>query len=154
MEFKIKLLEYGNNNIKINTLNEIVEINVNLIAEGVVWSAYWKGDKFRFKVKGDKHAGKSKVKTLKPVDLEKLNLVKRTAYLVTPIWRLNQFFNEVTYHGEDIDRKYIGDFIRAVIKDVMEEDMDIITDAGFTPKEVNPSVSKIAKDYFFEQENL
>lgn len=128
--------------------------DVEGVGEGCVWTAHWKGNKYRFKVKGDKHAGKSKVKVLSPVDEAKLSLVKQTAYLVTPVWRLNQFFNEVTKNGEEVDRKYIGDFIRAVIKDVMEEDADIIADAGLTPKEVNPSVSKIAKDYFFEQEKL
>jgi hypothetical protein len=124
------------------------------IGEGVVWCATVNGHDYRFKVKGELHAGKSKVKTLKPVDVEKMNLIHKIAHQVTPIWRLNQFFNLVTKNGDDIDRKYIGDFIRSVIKDVRDEDFDIIEESGVNEKELNPKISKIAKDYFFEQELL
>lgn len=122
--------------------------------EGVVWVAQVNGHDYRFKVKGELHAGKSKVKTLKPVDIEKMNLIHEIAHKVTPIWRLNQFFNLSTKNGEDIDRKYIGDFIRSVIKDVKDEDSDIIEESGVNEKDLNPIISKIAKDYFFEQESL
>lgn len=124
------------------------------IGEGVVWVAQVKGHDYRFKVKGELHAGKSKVKTLKPVDLEKLELNKRIAHQVTPVWRLDQFFNATTNQGADIDRKYIGDFIRAVIKDAYDEDLDIIEESGVDQKSLNPLISKIAKDYFFEQERV
>ena len=81
-------------------------------------------------------------------------LKKRIAEKVTPIWRLNQFFNELTNQGEDIDRRYLGDYIRAVIKDVYEEDLDIIEESGVSQKELNPLISKITKEYFFEQEKI
>jgi len=46
------------------------------IGEGNVWTIEYKDETYRFKVKGEKHAGVSKVKTLKKVDSEKLNKTK------------------------------------------------------------------------------
>ena len=160
MEIDFKVPELAQNKLSELTLNVeklcpvAKEFGFEGVGEGIVWFAQIDGHDYIFKVKGELHAGKSKIKTLKPVDLEKLNLNKQIAHKVTPIWRLNQFFNLITNQGEDIDRKYIGDFIRAVIKDVYEEDIDIIEDSKVSQKELNPLISRIAKDYFFEQETL
>lgn len=127
---------------------------VSGIGEGIVWISEYKGSRLLFKTKGEKHAGKSKVKTVKPVDEGKLKLVSEIADKVTPTWRLNQMFNEVTRNGEDISRKHIGTYIKMVIKDVLDEDIDIIVDAGLNIKDISGKISGIAKDYFFEQETL
>jgi hypothetical protein len=127
---------------------------VSGIGEGVVWTVEYRDTEHKFKTKGDKHAGKSKVKTVKPVDLEKLGLVNEVAHKVTPIWRLNQFFNEVTDQGKDVNRRYLGDYIKLVIQDVCAEDMDILVDKKLEPKDISKQVGQIAKEYFFEQELL
>lgn len=122
------------------------------IGEGIVFTYLMSdGTRHIFKSKGEKHS-KSKVKTLRPVDNEKLALIYDVSNEVTPSWRLDQFFNEITNHGKNIDRKYIGDYIRAVINDVYKEDVDIITASGLESKDINSHISKIAKDYFFAQE--
>jgi len=51
-----------------------------------------------------------------------------------------------------IDRSKLGDYIRAVINDVIKEDSEVISDAGLEPKDVNKYISQIARDYFFEYE--
>lgn len=127
---------------------------VSGIGEGIVWTVNYKDTNYRFKTKDERHAGKSKVKTVKKVDNEKLQKIVDVANKVTPVWRLNQMFNEATDHGKDIDRKHLGTYIRMVIKDVMEEDLDIINDAGLEPKDINKYVSQYAREYFFEQETL
>lgn len=124
------------------------------VGEGLVWSVEYKGTMHRFKTKDDRHAGKSKIKKVKEVDNEKLQKIIDVAGKVTPVWRLSQMFNEVTKNGEDIDRKHLSTYIRLVIKDIMDEDLDIISDAGLEPKEINKYVSQYAREYFFEQEAL
>lgn len=126
------------------------------VGEGVVWSTTYKGHKLRFKVKGEKHAGASKVKTLKPVDSARISAIHDLVNKVVTGERLEQQFNLAidAVNGGTIDRRYLGDFIRMVIKDTIEEDLDVITDAGFEPKDINKYISQVAKDYFFSKESL
>lgn len=130
------------------------QLGVSGVGEGIVWKGEYKGNHLMFKIKGEKHAGKSKVKTIKPIDEGKLSIVSEVVDKVTPIWRLNQMFNEATNNGTDIDRKYLGTYIKMVLTDIMKEDYDIIIDAGLEPKDINGGVSKIARNYFFEQEQF
>jgi len=127
---------------------------VSGIGEGLCWTAEYKDDMYRFKTKGDKHAGKSKVKTVKKVDNERLQLIIDTADKVTPVWRLDQMLTKACdlMNGGSIERNKLGDYIRLVIKDIMEEDLHIINDAGLEPKDINKRVSEVARMYFFEQE--
>lgn len=126
------------------------------IGEGLVFSFIdSNGNKQRFKSKGEKHSGVSKVKTLKPVDDEKLQKINEIADMVTPGWRLAQMYKNI--QGEDerpLERPKIAEYIKSVITDVVKEDLDIITDAGFELKDVGSKISGIAKTYFFEQELL
>lgn len=124
------------------------------IGEGNVWTVEFKGEVYRFKIKGEKHAGKSKVKTLKPVDSEKLNKIHDIVNKVTPTWRLDQMVTESCdlNNGGHIDRSKLGDYLRMVIKDVMKEEMEIISEAGLEPKDINKYISQVAKDYFFDRE--
>ena len=126
------------------------------IGEGIVWSATYKGSKLRFKVKGEKHAGASKVKTLKPVDSERINRIIDLVNTIVTGGRLEQMFNLACdiINGGLPERKFLGDFIRMVIKDTMEEDIVAITEAGFEPKEINKYISEVARAYFFEKEKL
>ena len=128
------------------------QLGVSGIGEGIVWVGEYKGNELRFKTKGEKHAGKSKVKTVKPVDEGRLKIVNELVDKVTPIWRLNQMFNEATDGGKDIDRKNLGGYIKTVIADVIKEDMDLVFEAGLEMKDINKGISKIAREYFFEQE--
>jgi hypothetical protein len=127
------------------------------IGEGLVFSHVFENGKvYRFKSKGERHAGKSKVKTLKEVDDVKIRLVMEIAEKVTPIWRLSQMLEQACdfMNGGTLDRSKLGDYIRLVINDVIKEEIDILTDAGLEPKDVNKYISNIAKDYFFEQEKF
>ena len=48
------------------------QFNVSGIGEGIVWTTEYKGETYRFKTKGEKHSV-SKVKTVVPIDIEKIN---------------------------------------------------------------------------------
>jgi len=124
------------------------------IGEGIVWSVEHKGNVFRFKTKGDKHAGKSKVKTVKKVDNEKLKKIMEVAEKVTPTWRLDQMLTASCdlMNGGTLDRKKLGDYIRMVIKDIMDEELHVISEAGLEPKDINKNVSDICRRFFFDRE--
>lgn len=122
------------------------------IGEGIVFKCNYKDVNYRFKVKGDKHSV-SKVKTLKKVDDEKLNKIIETVNKVVPAWRLEQMYAETfdTINGGKGEIKRTGDFLRAVIKDVMKEELDVIVAAGLEPKEINKKISVVARTWFMEQ---
>lgn len=126
------------------------------IGEGIVWSyRNSDGQKFRFKVKDERHAGKSKIKILKPVDDEKLAKIYDIAEKVTPVWRLSQMIEKScdVMNGGYIDRSKLGVFIKMVIDDIVKEDMDILEENEITVKDISKVVSEISKKYFFEREN-
>lgn len=154
MEYTIKLKEFGNEGKIISNLDEEISFNINMISEGVVWSCEYKGVVHRFKVKGELHAGKSKVKTLIKVDDDKIRKIMEIADKVTPSWRLSQMIEKSCdlLNGGELDRSKLGEYIRLVINDIVKEDSDIIADAGLEPKDINKYVSEIARKYFFEQE--
>ena len=52
------------------------------------------------------------------------------------------------------DRKFLGNFLRAVYQDVIKEELDIITNFGLEPKQVSKKISEISRNWFFEQEKL
>jgi hypothetical protein len=107
----------------------------------------------RFKVKGEEHSA-SKVKTLKPVDeakeKAKIDFVNNHA---CKGWRLEQMYAEVfdTLNGGKGDINRTGDFLKAVIGDVMKEEADVMVELGLEPKQVNGAISKVARTWFMEQ---
>lgn len=125
------------------------------IGEGIVFSHMTKnGRYYRFKSKGEKHS-ESKVKTLKPVDNEKINKIIDVVNRVTPAWRLEQAMEKTfdLMNGGSIDIKKMGDFIRNVVADIHKEELDVIAEAGLEPKEINSKVSEICRGYFFAEMN-
>jgi hypothetical protein len=126
---------------------------VSGVGEGVVGSFIWNGIKHRFKSKGIKHAGVSKVKVLHTVDEPRLRKILEIADQVTPSWRLSQMYKTIQGESDEIlERTKIAEFIKLVIADVVKEDLDIIIDAGFELKDVASKISNISKNYFFDME--
>ena len=130
------------------------------IGEGVVGKCITEGynndSGLWFKSKGELHSGKSKVKVLREVDNEKINKTIDVANQITPSWRLSQML-EKTYdlnNGGLLDRSKLGDFIRAVIADVVKEDLDIVLSNGLEMKDVNKYISDICRRYYFEEEKI
>ena len=126
----------------------------NTIGEGIVFSAEYKGVVYKFKCKGELHAGKSKVKTLNRVDDEKIKKTLEIAEKVTPKWRLAQMLETACdfMNGGTLDRSKLGEYIKLVMADIIKEDMDLLVEAGLEPKDIGKYVSEIARRYFFDQE--
>jgi len=121
----------------------------NTTGEGNVWVGWYKGNRYVFKIKGEKHSV-TKVKTLAPVDVEKIKSIdKFVEYAVTEN-RLNQGIEQVfTIESKTPDMKQTGDFLRWVVNDVITEEMDTLAENGLEPKEVNKHISVAARKWYF-----
>ena len=132
----------------------IIELDTSTVGEGVVCTFRLNGTLQQFKVKGTAHSA-SKVKTLKPVDNEKLQKVQDVAQQVTPAWRLEQMFalaND-TINGGIPTMQNMGSFMKLLNQDILKEESDVIAEAGLEPKEVFSTVSKIARQWYNEELN-
>jgi len=123
------------------------------IGEGLVCAFFYYGTLYRFKVKGDKHTA-TKIKKLNPVDETKVILVTYFSTIVTTASRLEQAWQTTFGIGDEMaepDIKKTGNFIRYVIADVHKEEYDHLSFLGLKPKDVNPSITNIAREWFMEQ---
>jgi len=121
----------------------------NTIGEGIVFNADYKGVRYTFKSKGEKHSS-SKVKTLASVDVEKINsILEFIEYSVTEN-RFNQALENVFPNEEPVDTKKLGDVIRWVVNDVIKEEMDTMVENKLEPKEVNKYISGKVREMFFK----
>ena len=127
------------------------------IGEGVVISHLTSdGALIQAKIKGEAHSKNSKVKTLKPVDTEKLDKIDKCIEEICHNWRFEQAIREVfgPEYEKTLDRKRIGEVIKWVTSDTIKEELDIIAKYGFEPKDVMGKVSQKTKEYFFAVEAL
>ena len=128
------------------------------IGEGVVWGPddsndpKYNSSKFWMKIKGEKHAVKSKVTTLAPIDVEKVNNVAEFVNLVVTTPRLEQGLDKMRENNIVFERKNIGYFLKWVADDVFKEEMDTLLASGLTTKDVGGAISNKAKVFFFEKE--
>ena len=145
--------------------NELVEItdrieaecpvgkafDVSGCGEGAVWKANMSDMTHRFKVKGKKHSA-SKVKTIAPVDPERLkNVMDFVEYAVTEN-RLNQGIEQVfTTNGLELDIKKLGDFLNWVRSDIFAEELDALIASNLTPKDVGKDIATAARIWFMKK---
>jgi len=128
----------------------------NTIGEGIVFTHIYEGGvRVFFKSKGLKHSI-SKVNVIKKVDNEKIDKIIDIAQKVCPSWRLDQMLTETfnLINGGDLDRSKLGLYIKAVINDIIKEEIDTISDADLEIKDIAKYVSEIAKSFYFEKEKL
>lgn len=131
-------------------------LGVEGIGEGAVWRCVTPGyehPKFRFKVKGEEHAG-SKVKTLPPVDDEKVRHLMHVAEMVTPTWRLEQMLQTSCdlLNGGRIELQKIPIFMKALAADILKEESVVLEENGVTYKDIVKYVSTIGRRYFMQRD--
>jgi len=157
-------VDFANPGFAANEMAEIVtaveeecpigkHFGVSGIGEGVVFSKfnYDTGSRIVFKVKGQKHSV-SKVKTLAPVDIEKVKSINAFVEYSVTVARLEQGATEVL--DSDFDRKNLGKFIKWVSSDVIKEESDVLEGNDLTMADVGRKLSEVAKTWFFEQEKI
>lgn len=116
------------------------------LGEGIVWKAEYKGQRYAFKVKGERHSV-SKVKKLAPVDTEKLNSIQEFVDYAVTNNRIIQGIAEV-YKGEELTKQKMGDFIRWIFNDILAEESDTLEKNGLTKKDVSGKIAHTAKMKF------
>lgn len=130
------------------------------IGEGIVWQAVIPNtvdtriinmlSGLRFKVKGEKHSA-SKVKTIAPVDTEKLNSIKEFVEYAVTENRLNQGLDKLREKGLPQDSTSTGEFIKWIMGDVLKEELDVVAKSGLTTKEITGPIANKARDFFMKQ---
>ncbi len=149
-------------NSMIKTIEEDIEPNSPIgdyfgiqgnVGEGIVYFFEYQDIIYRFKVKGEKHSV-SKVKTLKPVDdIKEQAKIDFANYACNPD-RLEQAWQTVFGLNHELlepDIKATGNFLRAVITDVHKEESDILASKNLEPKDVNSTISKLARQWFMQE---
>lgn len=128
------------------------ELGASGVGEGIVWWAEPREDfntqGLVFKVKGEKHS-ETKVKTLAPVDVEKIENIRTLVDTVVTQHRLEKKLSEF---GE-ADIKRTGDFLKLVTGDVMKEEADTIAASGLPQTDVMRGVTMKARQFFVEAVN-
>ncbi|CAF1498923.1 unnamed protein product, partial [Rotaria magnacalcarata] len=98
-------------------------------------------------VKGEKHSV-SKVKTLAPVDAEKLaNLQEFVEYACTEN-RMHQGLDYLREQQITIEMKNIGIFLKWLINDIIKEEKDTMEESNIDPKDVGRGLQMKAKTWF------
>jgi hypothetical protein len=113
---------------------------VSGIGEGIVW----RGDKYIFKVKGEKHSV-TKVKKLASVDVEKLTSINKFIEYAVTETRLQQAWVEsVTV----FKMTSMGNFLRWMVNDIIKEETDTLLSNNLTIKQVSKNISLISCNWF------
>lgn len=133
---------------------------VSGVGEGIVFNGFVQytenGKKklkhFSFKSKGEKHSA-SKVKTLNPVDVEKIGKINEFVDYAITEQRLEQgvaYLQEMQY---EVEVQNIGVFLKWIVSDVMKEENDTIEANGLDKKLLPKKISEKARKWFFERLN-
>lgn len=118
----------------------------NGIGEGAVWTAFWEGDKYIFKVKGEKHSV-TKVKKLASVDPEVLNSIYEFVDFACTTNRMEQAIQETGA----TEKRHIPDLMKWIANDIISEETDTLVANGLEWKQVAKEVSNRMRQYYFEK---
>jgi hypothetical protein len=117
-----------------------------LVGEGVVWTAFWKDEKFIFKVKGEKHST-SNVKTLASVDPEVVKSIFEFVDYACTENRINQGIQEVNA----TEKSHMPDLLRWVANDIITEENDVLESNGLEWKQVASECSNKVRQFYFKE---
>ena len=121
------------------------------VGEGVVWTEWEKTfGTLTFKVKGEQHSV-SHVKTLAPVDAEKLaNLQEFVEYACTE----NRMLQGLDYLREQqltIEMKNVGAFLKWLVNDIVKEEKDTMEKSNIVSNDVGRGIQNKAKKWYQDQ---
>lgn len=118
------------------------------VGEGIVWTAFYNKKRYIFKVKGKIHSS-SKVKSLAPVDVEKMkNINEFISYSVTEN-RMKQGI-DVLFTSLNIEPtiKHIREFIQWVKNDVFKEEMDTLERNNLKVKDIIRKLNTVSSTWY------
>lgn len=131
------------------------DFGIEGVGEGIVW--VYSGDKEKykglmFKTKGEKHSV-SKVKTLVPIDIEKVNNLREFINNVVTENRCLQSLSKLKESGKSLDRTNLGEFIRWIFQDIIKEESDTAKANNIEIEKIGGEIAKSAKTWFFANES-
>lgn len=118
----------------------------NSLGEGAVWTCFWNGEKYIFKVKGEKHSV-TKVKKLASIDPEIVNSIHSfVEYACTPN-RIEQGIQEV----EATEKRHMPLLLKWVSNDIISEETDTLVTNNLEWKQVAGECANRVRQYFFNK---
>jgi hypothetical protein len=129
---------------------------VSGVGEGIVWTAVptthvpFRVSDLIFKVKGEKHS-ETKVHTLAPVDVERINNIRQLVETIVTDHRLEKKLTDMVEQGFPLLVQNTSVFLKIVGTDVSKEEGDTIDASGLPRKEVMAAVSKRASQWFVKK---
>lgn len=131
------------------------KFNIVGTGEGIVWrctTPEYDSSKFWFKTKGEKHQV-TKTSTPVPIDVEKVNGINQFVDITVTEPRCRQSITKLYEAGhKHVTRELLGDFIKWIVNDIVKEESDTLKAANLTIKDVSGTISKRARDWFFQNE--
>lgn len=116
----------------------------NGVGEGAVWTCFWKGEKYIFKVKGEKHSV-TKVKKLASADPEILTSIQNFVDYACTSNRIEQGIQEVNAQ----EKKDIPLLLKWVANDIIAEETDTLISNNLEWKQVARECSNRVRQYYF-----
>jgi len=139
----IKPLKWYHKILNIFGFNFKAEFSLS-VGEGIVWTGFWNGQKYIFKVKGEKHSS-SKVKVLAKVDPE---IVKNIYEFVEYACTKNRI--EQTIQENGIKQKSdMPKLLSLIANDIMDEEADVLKANGLEWKQVANKVANKVRQHLF-----
>jgi CxxC motif-containing protein len=125
------------------------------IGEGIVWRCVTEGYESSdhwFKVKDERHQT-SKVKTLAPIDIEKVNTVQEFVNKTVTENRLNQGIEYLNEMKIPLEMRSTGDFLKWIFNDILAEEADTLEENGLTRRDIGTPISRRAKEFWMNKLN-
>ena len=132
------------------------KFGVEGIGEGAVFRPIdkeWESTKLWFKVKGSDHQI-SHVKTLAPVDIEKVISERAFVEMVVTEARCVQMIQKVKESGvKVVDRTHLAQALRWIYNDIVKEESDVAIGNGIDISKMGGMISNYTKQWFFKNED-
>ena len=93
------------------------------------------------------------MKTLNPVDVEKIEKINEFVDYSVTEQRLEQGISYLQEMQHEVDVQNIGVFLKWVVSDVMKEENDTIEANGLDKKMLPKKISEKARKWFFDKLN-
>ena len=122
------------------------QLGVSGVGEGIVWKTEWQGQRYIFKVKGDKHST-CKSKTLAPIDPEVIKSINAFVEYACTTNRINQGIQETNAK----DKKDTPNLLRWIANDIISEEDDTLQANNLEWKQVAKQCNYRVRDYYFKQ---
>lgn len=155
-------IDFSNPQNAVNTMTEWVDgvekecpvagsFGISGIGEGIVFTGHYKGERYIFKAKGEKH---STVKTKERIAIspEKVESINNFIDYAVTVNRMNQGLKEI-FGEEELDIRKMGNYLKWVANDVMSEELDVLVENGLEVKDVTKQISNRARAWFLEKLN-